>query len=196
VSRDDLRSPFRGLGRSKRASVPSPARRDRHGVAVTYRVLSGRMSSGALGSRARHGLGTRDARPSRCSSVRPRPRERPPGQSSRGVRLSCTVQPLVPARSRGDVSRHRRAGTSRGVRFPSNAFSSASPRPGVASRFCRRVPPRRLRCRSRALSAPQRPCSSPCLPAIFRRVAFLGFRPSGVRSSIAAAAAHRRLVPS
>jgi hypothetical protein len=85
--------------------------------------------------------------------------------------------PSVPARSRGDVSRSRRTGTSLGVSFPYSALGAASPRPEVALGFRRRVPPRRLRCRSRAFSAPQRPCSSPHLPAVFRRVALLGFMP-------------------
>jgi len=83
---------------------------------------------------------------------------------------------------------------------PFNARGRESPRPDqlpgraspVGPGIRRRVPTRRLRCRSQAFPAPQRPCSSLRRPAIFRRVAFLGFRTPGIYSNHKAPTTRRR----
>lgn len=133
------------------------------------------------------------APPIRCSFLRARPETRLSGQSSRGVRPSLTVFPAV---STTGLSTD---GTSLGVRCPYSALGGESPRPAPfrepvpwCPRIRRRVPPRRLRCRSQVFSTSQRPSSSPRRPAIFRQVALVGFRPSGGCSSRTASTARRR----
>jgi hypothetical protein len=110
----------------------------------------------------------------------PCPRTRLLGRSSPGVRLPFTVFPEVSAR---DLSIE---GTSPGVCCPCSAYRSrestsvrlsGSASSVVHRGFYRRFPCRRLRCRSRAFPAPQRPCSSPDRPAIFRRVTLVGSSP-------------------
>jgi hypothetical protein len=75
-----------------------------------------------------------------------------------------------------------------GFRRPYNARGGESPRPAAVARFglpggargfANKFPPCRLRCRSQVFPTSQRSSSSPHRPAIFRRVAFMGLRPSG-----------------
>jgi hypothetical protein len=171
---------------------PSPNRR---GVVVPFRVFSVHGVARTLGS----SLPVRpqrspNARPFRYSFHDPGPRTRLLGRSSLGVRPSYTVCPAVSA---GDLSID---GTSPGVSCPFNAQGGESPRPAGAGTA--RLPGRLLTdpipsasvslAGFRNLSATS---SSLRRPTIFRRVAFLGFLPTGVRSSHEAPTTRRRRHP-
>lgn len=115
--------------------------------------------------------------------LRPCLRTRLLKRSSHGVSLSFTAYHQVFVA--GLSTNH----TSPGVLFPDSASRSGRLRPlrhagsaprGISSGLCRRVPPRRLRCRSQVFSTSQRPLPPPTAPPYFRRVSLLGFPLQGI----------------
>jgi hypothetical protein len=125
---------------------------------------------------------SQNAQPFRYSFLHPRPRTRLLGRSSHGVRPSFTV--YLEASATGLST----DGTSLGVPSPlqrsrRRESTSRSGCPARAPWLCQgvrqQIPLCRLRCRSQVFPTSQRTFSSPRRPAIFRRVAFVGFRASG-----------------
>jgi hypothetical protein len=176
--------------------VSSPTRPNRRGVTVPFRVLPGSEVASLLGYplpvRPRR---SQNARPFRYSFLRPHPRTRLLGRSSHGVRSSFTVFPEI---STLGLSTE---GTSLGVPSPlqrSRRRESTSRRgcplraPWLCQGVRQQVPTCQLRCRSQVFPTSQRSSSSPRRPAIFRRVAFVGFRPSGNSSFHEASTTRRR----
>jgi hypothetical protein len=164
--------------------VSSPTRPNRRGVTVPFRVLPGSEVAGPLGCplpvRPQR---SQNARPFRYFFLHPHPRTRLLGRSSHGVRPSFTV--YLEASAPGLSTE----GTSLGVPSPlqrsrRRESTSQAGFPARAPWWCQgvrqRVPPRQLRCRSQVFPTSQRRCSSPRRPAIFRRVTFVGFCPSGI----------------
>jgi hypothetical protein len=175
--------------------VPSPTRPNRHEVIVPFRVLPGSEVAGLWVTRSRYDLGTR----------------RMPGPS--GISSSARTQgrdslgdPLMgfdaPSRSISKppprVSRPR--APLLGFRRPFNARGGESPRPVPVARS--RLPGGARGSAGGSHSASygaargfpnlSAASSSPRRPAIFRRVAFVGFCPSGNCSFHKAPTARRR----
>jgi hypothetical protein len=166
-----IRIPERPLQRDERASrrtVPSPTRPNRLGVTVPYRVLPGSEVAGLLGYlRPVRSRCSQNTRPFRYSFLHPRPRTRLLGRSSHGVRSSFTVCPAVSAPGLSAE------GTSLGVSSPlqrsrrresTSRFGCPNRAPWWCQGVRRRVPTRRLRCRSQVFPTSQRLLPLPAVP--------------------------------
>ena len=158
------------------ASPPEPS--------WSYRPLQslvGQRSSRRLGLllpvRSRRSL---NVQPFRYSFRRPVPTKRLAGKSSPGVRPSFTACPDVPAR-RPPGRRAPLLGFRSPTAFREEGVhgSPVGELPGCPG-FRRRVPIRRLRCRSQVFSTSQRLLSPSTVLPSFRQVTLLGFGPPGV----------------
>jgi hypothetical protein len=154
---------------------------NRRGVTVPFRVLPDSEVAGCLGCplpvRPRRPL---NARSCRSSFLRPRPWMRLLGQSSPGVRSSYTVCPEVSAAGLST------GGTSRGFlplqrsrRRESTSVPVARDDPPVLPECPPADPNPRTTVSLTGFPNLSATSSSPHRPAIFRRVAFLGFALQG-----------------
>lgn len=132
--------------------------------------------------------------PFRCSFLRPYPRILLLGRSSHGVRLSFTVCPAISALdlSAGSTSPGVFLPLQRSRRRESTSRSRLRPRaPWWCQGVRRRVPTRRLRCRSQVFSTSQQLVLPSALPP-FQTGGAPGVLPSGIWSFREAPAARRR----